>query len=162
MKRHHLPFYAHRSGKLFIPFMTILIACIAFPLAINALEIIANPKDQIFKIRAHNIASNYGAVISAMVPNKTITLRIPPSLCIPTDTQVEKAAILFHELCSLNPKLLLYVYEMLPRQTFNGNWNPETKDEGEQFINIHSIPSRVNPMTLAWTKRLVDYAGELK
>ena len=157
MKRHHLPFYAHRSGKLFIPFMTILIACIAFPLAINALEIIANPKDQIFKIRAKTIASDYGAIISSMVPHKKIILRIPQSLCIPTDIQVKKAAQLFHKLCNLNPKLLLYVYEMHPRQIFNGHWDPSTKDGGERFINIHHIPSRVNPMTLAYTSKLISY-----
>ncbi len=156
-RRHRLPFFARKTKKLFIPFLTIIIACIAFPLAINALEIIANPKDQIFEIRAHHIASNYGATISTMVPHKSITLRIPPSLCVPTDMQVETAAQLFHELCSLNPNLLLYVYEMFPQQALNGAWDPSTKDNGEQFIEIHDIPSRINPMTLKWTKKLISY-----
>ena len=157
---HNLPFYAYKTKKLFIPFTTIIIACIAFPLAINALEVLANPKDQIFKIRANLIASEYGAIISTMIPNKYIILRIPPALCIPTDSQSLKAMQLFHKLCSLNPNVVLQVYEMSPRQIYNGFWDPETKDEGEQFINVHHIPAAKNPMTLAWTSRMLPQISD--
>jgi hypothetical protein len=64
---------------------------------------------------------------------KVLEIWISEKLAGGTDGQCEASAILFHKLCSLDSKLLLHV-------TSDNGW----------------VPSRVNPMTLKWTQKLIQ------
>jgi len=144
-----------RLKKSFAPVATIIAALILFPLAMSALEVLANPSNQIFTMRVQRAAWAYQARVIVNPETKHVILRIPDFLATGTDAACAKAAELFHFICSLDPRVILQVYRINPKIIFNGKYDPGTKDSGEQFKQIHWIPSKVNPMTLDWTRELI-------
>ena len=154
LKELRRPATRRRRIRIFAPFVLFL-----GPLLLIAGLTFADPntsiKGDVFQIKAHAIAARYGAIITSMVPFKTINLAIPDDLTNDTDLGCEQAAQLFHELCSLDPNLQLQVFRQNPE--FIRNPAPGPHDAGEQFIEVHQgIPSSKNPMTLAWTTVLVN------
>ena len=130
----------------------IVAAVLAFPLALNALEVLANPATQIRNIQIRMIAAKADSTVQ--IEGDSVLLKIPNSLATPDDQTCLRAAHVFHAICSLDPKIILYVSRLTPGITWIGSGD---RDSGENHILDHWIPSARNPMTVEWTKQLIDY-----
>jgi hypothetical protein len=134
-----------------MPWIT-LIAVLAFPLALNALEVLANPATQIRNFQIKWIAGFAESLVQ--IKGDSVFLKIPDSLAQPDDDVCRRAAQVFHDICSLDPSIVLYVSRLTPKIVWNGSGD---RDSGENFIDYNWIPSARNPMTAEWTRQLVDY-----
>jgi hypothetical protein len=137
------------------PMTTIAIALALFPLSLNALEILANPRTQIRDFMVKRLARSNACEVR--IEGDSVFLFIPDSLATADDLTCHRAATVFHSICSLDPEITLYVYRLTPRVTWKGSGD---KDSGENRIFDHWIPSARNPMNLEWTTHLVDLAGD--
>ena len=130
-----------------------LIAVLAFPLVLNALEALCNPATQIRNFQIKAIAS--GSDCQVEIEGDQVFLKIPDVMAQPNDDVCLKTANVFHAICSLDPKIVLYVSRLTPKILWNGSGSE--RDSGENRIENHWIPSARNPMTLEWTRQLIDY-----
>ena len=130
----------------------ITMAILAFPLALNALEALANPAIQIRNFQIRWIAGQAESMVQ--IEGDSVFLKIPDSLAQPDDETCRRATQVFHDICSLDPSIILYVSRLTPKILWNGSG---TLDSGENFIDRNWIPSARNPMTVEWTRQLIDY-----
>ena len=130
----------------------ITIAVLVFPLALNALEVLANPATQIRNFQIKWIAGETGSMVE--IEGDQVFLKIPDSLSTPDDQTCYRAATIFHAICSLDPRIILHVSRLNSKTTWNGSGD---RDSGENFIDRNWIPSARNPMTVEWTRQLIDY-----
>lgn len=142
--------------RLFIP------VCLIGPLFIVAILTALDPstsfaRDNMWR-RMASICMEYNAELRHLSSDtKFAVIAIPDALTNNTDTGCYQAAQLFHRICSLGgPELELTVYRINPEYVFIGN-PADDRDAGELFEERHpGIPSERNPMTLAWTRELVN------
>ena len=130
----------------------IAMAVLVFPLALNALEVLANPATQIRNFQIKWIAGEAESMVK--IEGDQIFLKIPDTLAQPDDDTCRRAAQVFHDICSLDPRIILYVSRLTPKIIWNGSGD---RDSGEDFIDYNWIPSARNPMTVEWTRQLIDY-----
>jgi hypothetical protein len=140
--------------RLFVP------ACLIGPLFIVAVLTALDPstsfaRDNMWR-QMTSVCMEYNAELRHLSPDiRFAVIAIPDDLC---DRERRYAAVkLFHRICSLGgPELELTVYRINPEYVFIGN-PADDRDAGELFEEVHrGIPSEINPMTLAWTRELVN------
>jgi len=135
------------------PVTTIAAALILFPLGLNALEVLVNPATQIRNLQIKAIAFNSDCQVE--IEGDQVLLRIPDAMAQPDDDTCNRTARVFHAICSLDSRIVLHASRLTPRLIWNGS-GPD-RDSGEDRIADHWIPSARNPMTVEWTRRLIDH-----